>query len=205
MILWNLFEALGTAAFAASGALTGVKKGFDLFGVCVLGLVTAVGGGITRDILSGNLPPLALRDPYYCLIAVATSVLVFIRPLPILKMDKLIVLMDAVGLGAFSAGGGMLAINMGFQSAFTVTAMGVITAVGGGILRDVLSGSTPLIFHREVYAVAALAGSATLLPITRALSGEHAMYLCMMITTVSRIYCATKGIHLPSGRPGRRP
>ncbi|MCX7828071.1 MAG: trimeric intracellular cation channel family protein [Thermanaerothrix sp.] len=205
MILWNIFEALGTVAFAASGALTGIKRGFDLFGVCVLGLVTAVGGGITRDLLSGNLPPLALKDPHYCLMAVATSVLVFVKPIPVLKMDKTIALMDAVGLGAFSAVGGMLAINMGFQSFFTVTALGVITAAGGGILRDVLSSSTPLIFRREVYAVAALMGSATLLPITRALSAEHAMYACMIITTASRIYCLNKGIHLPSGRPGRRP
>ncbi|WP_281744654.1 trimeric intracellular cation channel family protein [Thermanaerovibrio acidaminovorans] len=201
--LWRTFEVMGTLAFAASGAFTGVRKGFDIFGVVVLGLITAVGGGITRDVLSGNLPPLAIRYPGYCVLAIATSLAVFGRPIPVLKADRTVAVLDAIGLGAFAAGGSMMAVNMGFQSTFTVVALGVITAVGGGILRDVLSGTPPLIFRREVYASAAILGSLVFIP-ARSIMGDHwAMYVCMGVTTLCRLMGIFMDLHLPSGRPKR--
>ena len=202
MTLWNLFEILGTGAFAASGALTGIRKRFDFFGVLMLALITAVGGGILRDGLMGNLPPLALRFPRYSLLALVTAAAVFLSPRPVQRLERLIQVLDAVGLGAFTAGGGLLAIQRGFGEPFMVVAFGLLTSVGGGILRDVLAGEPPLVFRREIYALASIAGALLLLPLNRRLGVETALYACFALVVSLRLFCVLRGIHLPLARKG---
>jgi len=154
-------DLLGTAAFAASGAWAGIRREMDLFGVLVLALVTATGGGTLRDILLGDFPPFCLQDPAYLYlsIAVGLGVFCFNRKLDFLQHPLLY--FDAIGLGTFVVIGTGKALNfeLGFLGAVL---MGVMTATAGGVVRDILSNRVPLILCKEVYASACLAGAALL-------------------------------------------
>ena len=139
------FEMIGAVAFAVSGAALGIRKGMDLFGVAMMGMTTAVGGGILRDVMLGQTPPAALRDPMQALVAIAVSVLVA----------------DSIGLGIFSAHGAAIAIQAGCGANwFLVLFLGTVTGVGGGVLRDVCCMERPYIFTKHIYACASLAGAA---------------------------------------------
>lgn len=161
-----LFEIVGTVAFAISGAMTGMKKKMDIFGVAILGLTTAVGGGALRDIILGNTPPVMFRDPVYAVIAILTSVILFLPAVQrlILRIhglyDSLMLLMDSVGLGIFTVVG----IRTAYAAVtdpgwFLLLFVGVVTGVGGGVLRDVMAGDTPYVFVKHFYACASLLGA----------------------------------------------
>ena len=140
-------EIIGTIAFAVSGALSGVSKRLDILGITVLGCVTAIGGGIMRDILLGSFPPAAFTDPVYVSAAIATSVVIFIfaylnEETFSRAMDKLksaINIFDAIGLGVFAVSGTEVALSYGFsENAFLSVFVGILTGVGGGVLRDLM-------------------------------------------------------------------
>lgn len=159
-----LLELAGTLAFAASGAMTGLKKNMDLFGVCILGLTTAVGGGVIRDVILGNTPPATFQDPVYALVALATSLVLFLPGIRRLLMwdqrlyDLTMLVLDSAGLGVFTTMGIRIAYGaVDDPSLFLLVFVGVVTGVGGGVLRDVLAGDTPYIFLKHVYASASLA------------------------------------------------
>lgn len=161
-----LLELAGTLAFAASGAMTGLKKNMDLFGVCILGLTTAVGGGVIRDVILGNTPPATFQDPVYALVALATSLVLFLPGIRRLLMwdqrlyDLTMLVLDSAGLGVFTTMGIRIAYGaVDDPSLFLLVFVGVVTGVGGGVLRDVLAGDTPYIFLKHVYASASLAGA----------------------------------------------
>ncbi len=158
-------EIIGTVAFAVSGAMVGLRKGMDIFGVCILGLVTAVGGGVIRDLVLGNTPPATFQSPVYALVAVAVSLIVF---LPFVRRlfdrfqnfyDHLLLGMDSLGLGIFTVVGVRTAYDAGHDGFFLLIFVGVITGVGGGVLRDILAGQTPYIFVKHIYACASLVGA----------------------------------------------
>jgi len=162
-------ECLGIIAFAVSGAMIAIRKGMDLFGVNILGLATAVGGGCLRDIVLGILPPQMLRDPTFALIAIATStllfaVLYFYRREPSEKTKRLyklaLLYTDAIGLGVFTVSGVETALRA-FPNAslFTLLFVALLTGTGGGILRDIMAGETPNVLVKHIYAVAALIGA----------------------------------------------
>ena len=109
-MLWTGLEVIGTVAFAAAGALVGVKKRLDIFGVAMLAVTTAVGGGIMRDTLIGNIPPLAFRNPMFIFISLVVAVLVSIFVKQVVRKQRLLNLCDALGLGAFAATGANLAL-----------------------------------------------------------------------------------------------
>ena len=166
-ILWLIFEIIGTVAFAISGALLAVEKENDIFGVLFLGVTTAVGGGIMRDILTGELPPKAFQDPVYVLIAGITSLIVFflmyftkgnIRK-KLAMADAVNNVFDAVGLGVFTIFGMNAAAELGHgENLFLRLFVGMITGVGGGIIRDILVREIPSVLCKRVYAVASLIG-----------------------------------------------
>ena len=148
-----LFEMLGTIAFAASGAVLGVRKGLDVFGVCFLGLTTACGGGMVRDVLLGNTPPAAFQNPTASAVAVVTSLIMFLSGVRHL-------LMDSAGLGIFTVMGVRVAWNcVEAPSLYLLVFVGVLTGVGGGLLRDVMAGDMPYIFVKHIYACASLVGA----------------------------------------------
>lgn len=162
-----IFELIGTVAFAASGAITALSKKMDIFGVATLGVVTAVGGGVIRDLILGQTPPATFRDPMYALVAIAVSIIIFIpavRKVLFRKhriYDVTMLIMDSVGLGVFTVVGiqTAYAVNAEFNK-FLLIFVGMITGIGGGVLRDVLAGDTPYIFVKHFYACASLIGSA---------------------------------------------
>ena len=162
-------ECLGVVAIAVSGAMVAIRKGMDLFGVIVLGLFTAVGGGLFRDLVLGIIPPQMLRDPTFALIAIVTStvffgILYFYRREPSERTKNLYRLLllytDAVGLGVFTVIGvdtAMRAYPSG--TLFTTLFVALLTGTGGGILRDIMAGETPSVLVRHIYAVASLIGA----------------------------------------------
>ena len=162
----SVLEWIGTVAFAASGALTAMKKRMDLLGIIVLGVVTAIGGGIIRDLVLGVTPPFAFRNPTCAVIATITALLLFIPQLrrPIMHNQKIFDLvmffMDSLGLGIFTVMGIWIAKDLSpDRSRFLLVFVGVITGVGGGVVRDVLSGQMPYIFVKHIYACASLVGA----------------------------------------------
>lgn len=161
-------EVVGSVFFAFSGALTAIEKGLDIFGVIVLGVTTAVGGGILRDLLLGISPPSMFLDHTYVLTALVASVILFVviycRNEMLRKCEgeyfNIINLFDAIGLGVFAVTGVNTAISVGYkENAFLAIFIGVVTGIGGGMLRDVMAGKIPVVLRKRIYAVAALAGS----------------------------------------------
>lgn len=153
-----LLDFLGTFAFAISGALVAVRHRLDLFGVLVLSFAAATAGGITRDVLLGATPPVALVDWRYLAVSILAGVVTFLRHRRVERLRNPVQLTDAVGLGLFAVVGASKALAAGVGPVGAVL-LGVVTGVGGGIARDVLVAQVPAVLHRELYAVAALAGA----------------------------------------------
>jgi len=151
---------IGVFAFALSGALLAVREKFDIVGMVVLATVTAVGGGVIRDILIGEIPPAALTDPWSLLLPLVAAVLTFFFHPRVARMERTVQLFDAVGLGVFCATATTKAATTGIPPMAAVL-LGTITGVGGGILRDVLAGQTPSVLRQNsrLYAIPAIAGS----------------------------------------------
>jgi len=152
-----ILDLIGTAAFAASGAWVGVRKHMDLFGVLVLGVVTAVGGGTLRDLLLGDIPPFSLKNESYIYIAIVVSLIVFANRVKFKTFEKPLLYFDAIGLGTFVVIGTTKALDfhLGLLGAIL---MGVMTGTAGGVIRDLFANQVPLIFRREIYASACVAG-----------------------------------------------
>ncbi len=179
-----ILEIAGTMAFAASGAMTGLKKNMDLFGVCILALTTAVGGGVIRDLILGSTPPATFQNPIYAAVALLTALVLFLPRLRHLLMrdqavyDLALLILDSVGLGVFTVMGIRIAWAQSVEpSLFLSVFVGVVTGVGGGVLRDIMAGDTPYIFVKHVYASASLAG-ALVCGLLWPRTGELAAMLC---------------------------
>lgn len=173
-----ILEIVGTVAFAASGAMVAVNKKMDVFGVIILGLTTAIGGGIIRDIILGVTPPSAFLNPVYAIVAIVTSVLVFLpftqkfAHKNVRAYDTVLLICDSVGLGAFTVVGVRAAYTAIENAPFILAVFtGVITAVGGGAIRDLFAKDTPFIFVKHFYACASLIG-AVLCAVLRKFAGE---------------------------------
>ena len=152
-----ILELIGTLAFAASGTLIGLKKNMDIFGVCILGLTTAVGGGVIRDVILGNTPPATFQNPVYATVAIATALVLFLSRVRHFLMrdhrrfDRTLFWMDTAGLGIFTVTGVRVAYACAARPPlFLLVFVGVITGVGGGVLRDMMAGDTPYIFVKHV-------------------------------------------------------
>ena len=154
-----VLDLVGVGVFAASGALVGVRKRLDVFGIAVLGIAAALGGGLVRDVLIGATPPAAFKDWRYLAVPVAVAGFVFVGHGFVDRFGGTFRLFDAAGLGLFCVSGTAKAMQFGLGP-LQAAVMGVVTGVGGGVLRDVLVGEIPVVLQRELYAVPALLGSA---------------------------------------------
>ena len=189
-------ECLGVVAFAVSGSMIAIRKGMDLFGVNVLGLFTAVGGGLFRDLVLGITPPQMLRDPTFAIIAIVTSTaffsfLYFYRKQPSEKVRKLYRLLllytDAIGLGVFTASGVDTAMRAYPNSTvFTMLFVALLTGTGGGILRDMMAGETPSVLVRHIYAVASLIGAGVYLLLRNVLDAVPSTVVCALVIVTIR-------------------
>ena len=184
MSLLYLLDLIGTAAFAASGAWLGVRRHMDLFGVLVLGLVTAVGGGTLRDLLLGDIPPFSLQDETYLYVAIIAALFVFINRERFKAFEKPLLYLDAVGLGTFVVIGTTKALDfeLGFLGAVL---MGLMTATAGGLVRDVLANEVPLILRREIYASACLAGGVLLVLLEQASVARPISAILAAVTVIA--------------------
>jgi uncharacterized membrane protein YeiH len=148
----------GTLAFGLSGGILAVRKRMDLFGVLVLSVATGLGGGIMRDVILGHVPPATLVDWRYLAAAGLGGLLVFASFGKIVRHGRFLTEFDAIGLSIFTVTGTNIALSAGLSPAPSVL-LGMLTGVGGGVLRDVLAAEVPLIFRSEIYAVASMLGA----------------------------------------------
>ncbi|MEU8656893.1 trimeric intracellular cation channel family protein [Actinoplanes philippinensis] len=151
-------DLIGVAVFAASGASAGVAKRLDLFGVAFVGFAAALGGGILRDVVIGAAPPLAFADWRYAVTAVAASIAAFWLHPALHRVRRTVLALDAAGLGLFTVTGTLKALEAGVP-AVGACLVGMLTAIGGGLTRDLLTGEIPVVLQREIYAVVALGGA----------------------------------------------
>jgi uncharacterized membrane protein YeiH len=157
---YTLFVAdlIGVAVFAASGASAAVAKRLDLFGVAFVGFIAALGGGILRDLVIDAVPPLAFADWRYAVTAVVASVAVFWLHPQFSRLRRTVLVLDAAGLGLFTVTGTLKALDAGVPPVGACL-IGMLTAIGGGLARDLLTGEIPAVLQRDIYAVVALGGA----------------------------------------------
>lgn len=153
------FDLIGTFVFAISGILAALEKKFDLVGAAVLGFVTAVGGGTLRDVMLGATPVAWMKDLNYFIVIIFALPLCYLGRKYIIKLRKGIFLFDTIGIAVFTIIGVQKTLNYNLSPVIAIL-LGVVSAVFGGVLRDVLSNKVPLIFRKEIYASACLIGGA---------------------------------------------
>ena len=164
-----IVELIGTVAFACSGAMVAIERRLDLLGIIVLGVITAVGGGMIRDILIGVQPPSLFVNPIYVVTALAAVLVLFCimkfggvyqQLLSSEGYEVMMNVLDAIGLGVFTVVGMDTAMKAGYEDyRFLTVFLGVITGVGGGILRDIMAVQAPYVLKKHIYACASLAGA----------------------------------------------
>jgi uncharacterized membrane protein YeiH len=182
-----------------------VRKQLDLFGVLVLAGATALGGGITRDILLGRTPPATLGDWRYLAAAACAGLLVFVEYQRISRWSYLIQVFDAAGLGLFTVTGTSTALNAGL-GLMPAALLGMLTGVGGGALRDVLAREVPLVLRGEIYALASLLGAMIIIAAASAgMLGPAAEIAAAFATFAFRIVSLWRGWNLPIARPHEHP
>lgn len=150
-------ETLGTIAFAISGTFAAMQRRLDPFGVLIIAFVTSIGGGTVRDLLLGDTPVAWMRDVNYCLLILLTTVATIFFKTHIKKFKVTLFLFDSMGLGLFTMLGIQKGMMFGLSPGICV-ALGTITGCFGGVIRDTLLNTIPLIFHKEVYATACIFG-----------------------------------------------
>ena len=198
-MLKSILEIIGTIAFSVSGALVGIRNKMDILGIATLGILTAVGGGVIRDLIIGSTPPAAFRDPVYALIAIAVAIIVF---LPFISkrinLDHFVwILADSIGLGAFTIIG--VSTGVSFDNVFLEVFLGVITGVGGGVLRDICSGNIPMIFIKHFYACPCIIG-AVICAVLNGYNADLAIVSGFTVIVVLRLLAAKYKWHLPKAK-----
>lgn len=202
-----IMEIIGVIAFAASGAMVGIKKNMDIFGIAVLGVVTSVGGGIIRDLVLGINPPKVFNNPVYVIVALITSCILFVvlflfrkrKPDNVKAIYEITMLiMDTIGLGIFTVLGVKTGIQMRYEDQeFLLIFVGTITGVGGGLLRDVMADIPPAIFVKHIYACASIAGAIVCAVLAHFLVLEQAMIIGFILICVIRFLAARFRWNLP--------
>lgn len=201
-----IFEIIGTVAFAASGAIIALNKKMDIFGVIMLGLTTAVGGGVLRDVLLGFTPPNMFKNPVYAIVAAAVSVLLFsskVRKIAFKNQkiyDLVLLVMDSIGLGIFTVVGISVAHDRIVDNPFFLVFLGVITGIGGGVMRDIMAGQTPYIFVKHFYATASILGAILTVILWLPLGEAAAMIIGAVLIVVLRLLAAHFRWSLPKPR-----
>jgi uncharacterized membrane protein YeiH len=154
----QVLDLVGIFVFGITGALVGVRKKLDVFGIQVLALVTGLGGGFLRDVLIGATPPAALADWRYLAVPVVAGLMTFFLHPGIGRVERLVNVFDAAGLALFCVTGARKALDFGL-SPLSAALLGTISGIGGGVIRDLLSGRVPVVLRSEIYATPAFLGA----------------------------------------------
>lgn len=195
--LIKIINVLGTIAFAVSGTAMAMSKRLDIFGILVIAFVTSIGGGTLRDILIGNLPVGWLSSEKLLITILLSSIVTMIFKKPIDKLSRTLFLFDALGIGLFTIAGAEIAEAKGF-SPYICVILGTITACFGGVIRDVLLNHVPLIFRKELYAIACLIGGAFYFLFKHmGMPQELSTFICIGIIVSIRTLAVKYNIELP--------
>lgn len=194
----SITDILGTLAFAMSGALLAMEKKLDPFGVLVMSFVTAIGGGTLRDILIGNLPVSWLRNEFTMITIFSSAILSMIFGQYLRRLSTTLFLFDAMGLGLFTIVGIEFGIKLDFSIGVCL-ALGTITACFGGVIRDVLLNDVPLLFRKELYALACITGGLVYFGLRKVnLGGDMAKILCILVIVALRVVAVRFKLSLPA-------
>lgn len=206
MVSWPLLalDLLGVFVFALSGGLTAVRKGFDALALLVLAAAAGLGGGIVRDVLIGAVPPVGIADWRLLAAAGAAALVTFFASHRVERIERAVVVLDAAGLGLFAVAGTLKALQLG-TTPLTAVIVGVLTGVGGGVIRDLLAGEVPRVLaHGEWYATPALLGSVVY---AAAWSADVATPLvtwgCVVVIAVLRVLAVRRDWQVPAPRSAR--
>ena len=155
-----VLDLFGTMAFAVTGAFKAIEHKADIVGIIILATITGVAGGTIRDVILGRELPNSLIDPSYVIITVVSAIVIFLLHSKMKKHWNVFLKFDAIGLGVFTVIGATFAYNMFGMNFLVIVLSGMLTAIGGGILRDVFVSQTPIVFVKELYASASFLGAA---------------------------------------------
>ena len=206
-LIYFIVEILGTIAFATSGAMVAISKKVDIFGVLVLSAITALGGGCIRDILIGTMPPRMFSDYRYVIVATVVALIVFVVAYIFRDLyeksqktvDSVNNYIDALGLGIFTVTGVQVALETGYKTnAILAVCLGVITGIGGGVLRDVMLREIPFVLKKRIYALASIAGGVTYYYMSVSSSGRtKSIIVSVAVTFVIRLLATIFKLNLP--------
>jgi uncharacterized membrane protein YeiH len=193
-------DLIGTFVFALSGAASGVRSKLDAFGIGVLAFVAGNAGGVIRDLLIGAVPPAAINDWRYVAVSLAAGAVTFVWYPNVKRLQPIVLLLDAAGLGLFAVAGTEKALAFGINP-FVAALLGMLTGIGGGVLRDLLVNEIPVVLRADLYALAALAGAAVVV-------GGHLAHWPPTATTIAgailcfgiRLIAIRRGWSLPPAR-----
>ncbi len=197
MLVLDFIVYLGIIAAGVSGALVGIKKQMDIFGVVSLCVATSLGGGIIRDVLVGRIPPIAFANPSLISVSVCAGIITWYFYGRINKLTRFISITDAIGLGAFTAVGANTAITLFPDELFLVLFMGLITGIGGGVVRDLLAQEIPYVFRKEIYAFASIIGAVCFIVCYKLLTPGIALYACLSVTFILRLIAIIMKLNMP--------
>lgn len=201
MSLIYLLDLCAVAVCAITATLEAHRRELDLFGVAVIAVISGIGGGTVRDILLGRLPVYWIHDPIYVVIGMAAAILTFFLGRKVSIPKNLFLLPDAIGLALFTVIGTSVALSLQVHW-FIAALMGVITAVFGGVIRDILCNEVPLIFRTDIYATASLIGALLFIALDALGMGHNPALVAAMIATILiRLAAIRWHIHLPRLRP----
>jgi len=197
-VFFRFLDIAGTVGFAAGGAMAAMRKNLDLYGVFVVAVFTAIGGGLVRDVLIGSVPPAALMHWLYLAVVSGTTFACFLLRRKIKRIERFVVFMDALGLGFFSIVGYEAAFSRGvtwYGSLF----LGVVTGTFGGMIKDVLLGEIPAVLRREIYASASMAGILVYIASNRTpLPREVDALAAVSVVFLLRMISVKRGWNLPA-------
>lgn len=202
-----IFEMIGTVAFASSGALVGIRKNMDIFGVNVLGITTAVGGGCIRDIILGITPPKMFQNFSYVGASILISCILFtifylnqelLSSRFLETYERVMISLDAIGLGVFTVMGIRTAIEASFENnIFLLIFVGAVTGIGGGMLRDVMAGMSPFVFVKHVYAITSILGAVCYIILRLYIRDTISLFLGAAVVIIIRLLAAHFRWNLP--------
>ena len=197
-IIIFILDLFGTAAFAVTGALRAIEHKYDIVGIIILATVTGIFGGVMRDTILGIFPPNNFSDTIHIVLTTITAIIIFYLYQRIKKYENLFNIFDAVGLGVFTFTGASIAYSLYSTNVVLIVISSLVTAFGGGILRDVLVREPPIVFTKEVYAVASFIGVIIfLIMVNLKLQFEYTAIVVILVTTGIRLISIKLHWNLP--------
>ena len=212
-LLFEILNMTGIIAFALSGVLVAIEYELDLFGIAVIAIMTALGGGFIRDVSLGNTPPSMFTEPKYIIVAFITqliAVIVFkildkkINAFNIHKIKGLISIFDAIGLAFFTCYGTKVAIDFGYGNNPVLCAiMGLLTGTGGGMLRDVFCGRKAVVLRKELYATISIFGAFAYFYLSKLINPNYAVIICSVLILAVRLIAVKKRLNIAFKAKGK--